>query len=214
LRLHVDVQDPGAAHDDAVERVVVEEIEPVHRAESIAQWRAESPDARRRSDEREAWQRQSQGPRARCLAEDDVEMELLPRRIALLIARLRRRETFLHAVAAARRSSIIVFTPRSTRSRGAKSSLLPSRSLTSASPFSIVRRLTMTRIGRPIRSASANFTPAESSRSSYRTSTPACSNSAYSWSAAARTRSSVCGSVSRCTWNGATAIGQMMPLSS
>src|SRR5688572_21482613 len=98
--------------------------------------------------------------------------------------------------------------------RGTNSASLALRGFSSTWSSLSVRFDTVARNGIPMRSASANLTPAVSSRSSYNTSIPACSKSATSASAAARTVSSFEGSAMTCTWYGATAIGHRMPLSS
>src|SRR5207248_11349466 len=78
--------------------------------------------------------------------------------------------------------------------------------LPSASPFFP----TAMRRGSPIRSASLNLTPARSSRSSRKTSTPASANSRYSFSAASRPAASCICNGSSETWNGAMLIGMRM----
>src|SRR5919204_2293805 len=118
---------------------------------------------------------------------------------ALLVARLRRGEALLrHAFASASRSWTIARMSATAFAIGRVLALVSSRDFSSTPSCSSVRRLTVRRSGRPMRSASANFTPAVSSRSSYSTSTPAAWSSRSARSAAARTRSSECGSVTRC----------------
>src|SRR5712691_685030 len=84
------------------------------------------------------------------------------------------------------------------------------RSRTSTVPSSATFRPTVTRTGQPIRSASANFSPALASRSSSSTSSPAAARaSAIDWPC-----SSSPGTTTTCTSYGATAAGHWMPLSS
>ena len=65
-----------------------------------------------------------------------------------------------------------------------------------------------------MRSASLNFTPGRSSRSSQSTSTPACSERVVELARRGDERVVLCPMVTRCTWYGAMLIGQRMPLSS
>ena len=66
----------------------------------------------------------------------------------------------------------------------------------------------------PIRSASLNLTPGRSSRSSSSTSMPAACSPGTACRDVARCVSSLQLTAIRCTWNGAMASGQMMPLAS
>src|SRR5262245_15881049 len=84
------------------------------------------------------------------------------------------------------------------------------RSRRSTVPSSEAFRPTVTRNGQPIKSASANFSPARASRSSSSTSKPASSRA----DAAASAYSSVPGSATMCTSYGATERGQAIPRSS
>src|SRR5207237_7161390 len=72
--LDLDAEDARGAAHDLLERLGLEQVELVRRAEAVAQRRREPADARRRADEREAWQRKPQRARARPLADDDVEL--------------------------------------------------------------------------------------------------------------------------------------------
>ena len=65
------------------------EIQPVHDAEARAQRRGEQSRARRRADQRELLDRHLHRSRARALADDDVELEVLHRRIEDLLDRRR-----------------------------------------------------------------------------------------------------------------------------
>src|SRR6185312_10314086 len=82
-----------------------------------------------------------------------------------------------------------------------------SSTIPSATPF----LPTASRNVMPIRSASLNFTPARSSRSSYRTSIPAAVRSSYSRLAVASTLSSSCCSSRTATSKGASGSGQTIP---
>ena len=65
------------------------EVEPVDDAEARAQRRRQQPGARRRADQRELLQRHLHRARARPLADDDVELVVLHRRIEDLLDRRR-----------------------------------------------------------------------------------------------------------------------------
>ena len=67
----------------------VVELEPVHDAEARAQRRGQQPGARRRADQRELLQRHLHRARARALADHDVELVVLERRIEDLLDRRR-----------------------------------------------------------------------------------------------------------------------------
>ena len=69
---------------ELVGRVVVE---PEGEPEAVAQRRRQQPGARRRADERERRQVERQRPRGRPLADDDVEPEVLERRVEDLLDR-------------------------------------------------------------------------------------------------------------------------------
>src|SRR5215217_4085932 len=107
--------------------------------------------------------------------------------------------------AAARHQRMLPSSARGTR----RSSPLP-RSRTSTAPSSSVFLPTVTRIGHPMRSASANFSPALASRSSRSTSAPASSSTR----AASSASSSAPGSAITCASYGAIDLGQMIPFSS
>ena len=70
---------------------------------------------------------------------------------------------------------------------------------------------TVTRIGRPIKSLSLNFTPARALRSSVNTSYPALNSSASSCSVKARASSSLTFIGIKCTSNGANSLGKLIP---
>jgi hypothetical protein len=71
-------------HDRAkLTSVVV--VEPEREAETVAQRRRQEARARRRTDERERRQVEGERPRARTLAHDDVDAEVLERRIENLL---------------------------------------------------------------------------------------------------------------------------------
>ena len=69
------------AADDLLDVAVVVEVEPMDDAEARAQRRGQQAGARRRADQRELLQRHLHRPRARSLADDDVELVVLHRRI-------------------------------------------------------------------------------------------------------------------------------------
>src|SRR5919106_3522531 len=97
---------------------------------------------------------------------------------------------------------------------GTRSSRAPSRVRTSTAPSSNVFFPTITRSGQPTRSASANFSPGRSSRSSRRTSNPASPSASATFSASASTSSEP--PVSARTWTsyGAIDLGHRIPFSS
>ena len=84
VRLDRDVEHARAALDDALQlgRLVVREV--VHDAEPVAQRRRQHAGARRRADEREALERQLQRLRVRAAVDDEVDLEVLHRRIEIL----------------------------------------------------------------------------------------------------------------------------------
>ena len=85
LLVDVHPQDVGRApHDErqVVHRVVVQ---PVREAEAVAQRRGDEPRARGGADEREARQLQPDGAGAGPLPDDDVDLEVLHRRIEDLL---------------------------------------------------------------------------------------------------------------------------------
>src|SRR6185503_15180904 len=299
----LDAEDARGSPHDLLERFGLEQVELVRRAETVAQRRREPADARRGADERESRKRKPQCARAGPLADDDVELIDVHRRIEHFLHESREamdlvdeehltglevgqdrsevagtldrrpaRDTDRHpelmcddirerrlphsgwaiqrhmverlaaclrrfdqdpqlaldvvlidvfvvreslrpkrrlqralAFLAHRRRDVSGFlvladharalrTAPAMRSvavaRGIISASLALRGLSSTWSSFSVRFDTVARNGMPIRSASANFTPAVSSRSSYKTSTPACCRSATNASAAVRTASS------------------------
>ena len=88
------------------------------------------------------------------------------------------------------------------------------RSVSSTTPSARPRLPTVTRSGMPVSSASRNFTPARSARSSMMTSTPAAASCSYTASPALATSVSSDWATVTTTLNGATATGQTMPRSS
>ena len=89
LRIDRRGEDAGRAPDDLVDVVHGVEVEPVDDAEPGPQRRGEQPGPRRRPDQREALDRHLDRPRAGALADDDVELEVLHRRIEDLLDRRR-----------------------------------------------------------------------------------------------------------------------------
>src|SRR6266571_5577434 len=83
----LDVEDArGAPHDrPQLARLVV--LEPEGHPEPVAQWRRQQSGARRRADERELRQIERERACGRALADDDVEAEVLERRIQDLLDR-------------------------------------------------------------------------------------------------------------------------------
>ena len=83
--LDLDIEDPrAAAHDRGeLDRRVV--VEPEREPEAVAERRRQQPRARRRADERERRQVERERPRGRPLADDDVEPEVLERRVEDLL---------------------------------------------------------------------------------------------------------------------------------
>jgi tellurite resistance protein TerC len=88
------------------------------------------------------------------------------------------------------------------------------RCVISTTPSARPRLPTVTRTGIPVSSASRNFTPARSARSSMITSIPAAPSSSYSDSPTAADSGSSDWATVTTTLNGATATGQTMPRSS
>ena len=80
-RLDLDAEDARGPAHDLLERLGLEQVELVRRAEAVAQRRREPADARRRADEREARQREPQRACTRPLADDDVELVDVHRRV-------------------------------------------------------------------------------------------------------------------------------------
>src|SRR5581483_6302396 len=85
--LDLDAEDASAPPDDRSELSVRVQIEPERQPEAVAQRRREEAGARRRTDERERRQVERQRPRRRPLADDDVEPEVLERRVEDLLDR-------------------------------------------------------------------------------------------------------------------------------
>ncbi len=83
-RLDPHVEDARAALDDVLQFGGLVVIEVVHQAEAVAQRRGEHPRARRRADEREAFERQLQRFRIRAAVDDEVDLEIFHRRIEIL----------------------------------------------------------------------------------------------------------------------------------
>ena len=81
------VEDPRAPAHDRGELVGRVEVEPEGEAEAVAQRRRQQARARRRADERERRQVERQRPRRRPLPDDDVEPEVLERRVEDLLDR-------------------------------------------------------------------------------------------------------------------------------
>ncbi len=79
------VEDPGGAHDDRLQLVVVVVVESGDEPEAVAQRTGDHAGAGGGADEREARQRQADARRGRALADDDVELEVLHRRIEDLL---------------------------------------------------------------------------------------------------------------------------------
>ena len=82
----LDAEDPGraAARCGASSPGLVV-LEPEGHAEAVAQRRGQEPGARRRADQRERRQVERQRPRGGPLADDDVEPEVLERRVEDLL---------------------------------------------------------------------------------------------------------------------------------
>ena len=83
------VENLRRAADDLLEIRRRVELEPVRDAEARAQRRRQQPGPRRRADQREALEPHLHRPRARPLADDDVDLVVLERRIEDLLDRRR-----------------------------------------------------------------------------------------------------------------------------
>ena len=83
----LDAEDPRRPAHDRRELVPLVVAEPERHAEAVAQRRRQQASARRCADEREARQVDRQGPGARALSDDDVETEVLERRVEDLLDR-------------------------------------------------------------------------------------------------------------------------------
>ena len=80
-----DAEDVGGAHDDRLQLVGVVVVEPGDEPEAIAQRPGDHARPRGGADERERRQRQADARRRRALADDDVELEVLHRRVEDLL---------------------------------------------------------------------------------------------------------------------------------
>ena len=76
-----DLEHPRAAPDDVEQFLLAIEFEPHRDAETIAQRRGEKAGPRRRADERELGEIDPDRTRRRPLADDEIELEILHRRI-------------------------------------------------------------------------------------------------------------------------------------
>ena len=85
--LDLDAEDPRAAPDDRAELLGRVVVEPEREPEAVAQRRRQQAGARGRADERERRQVERQRARRRPLADDDVEPEVLERRVEDLLDR-------------------------------------------------------------------------------------------------------------------------------
>ena len=74
-------QHPGAAPHDPLQFVDIVEVEPQRDAEALSQGIGDEAGARRRADEGEGRQLDAHGPRARPLADHEVELKILHRRV-------------------------------------------------------------------------------------------------------------------------------------
>ena len=81
VRRHADAEQPRAALDDLHQFLGRVEIQPDRNAEAVAQRRRQQPGARRRADQRELRQIDLHRARRRPLADDQVELVVLHRRI-------------------------------------------------------------------------------------------------------------------------------------
>ncbi len=84
-----DLEDAGCTLDDRLEFVVLVVVEPGDEPEPVAQRPGDHARARRGPDERERRHREPDARRGRALADDDVELEVLHRRIQDLLDRPR-----------------------------------------------------------------------------------------------------------------------------
>ena len=83
----LDAEDPRRPAHDRRQLVLLVVAEPERHPEAVAQRRREQAGARRRADERERRQIERQRPCSRALADDDVEPEVLERRVEDLLDR-------------------------------------------------------------------------------------------------------------------------------
>jgi hypothetical protein len=79
-----DVEDPRRSRDDGQQVALFVEVEPVRDPEPRPQRRRQQPRSRRRANEREGLQRHLHRSRARALADHDVGLEVLHRRVQML----------------------------------------------------------------------------------------------------------------------------------
>ena len=77
----LDAEDPGRAPHDHAQLVGLVVLEPERHPEAVAQRSREQAGARRRADERERRHLQRERPRRGALSDDDVEPEVLQRRV-------------------------------------------------------------------------------------------------------------------------------------
>ena len=89
VRREVDAEDAGAAPDDVLEFRDGVEIEPDRNAEAVAERRGEEAEPGGRADQRERREVDLDRARRRPLADDQVELEVLQRRIEDLLDRRR-----------------------------------------------------------------------------------------------------------------------------
>ena len=83
-----DLEDLGGPAEDALELRIGVVVEPIGHPEAIAQRTGDASHPRRGADDREVLDLEPDGPRARTLAEHDVEGEVLHRRIEDLLDRV------------------------------------------------------------------------------------------------------------------------------
>ena len=83
----LELEDAGAPAHDRGQLLGAVEVEPEGETEAVAQRRGQQAGARRRPDERERRQVERERPGRRPLADDDVEPEVLERRVEDLLDR-------------------------------------------------------------------------------------------------------------------------------
>ena len=81
----VDAEDAGGPHDDGLEVVGVVVVEPGDEAEAVAQRAGDEAGAGGGADEREPGQVEADRAGGRALAQHDVELEVLHRRVEDLL---------------------------------------------------------------------------------------------------------------------------------
>ena len=84
---HADAEHAGAAVDDQLQLGLGVEVQPHRNAEAVAQRIGEKPGARGGADQRELRQIDLHRARRRSLADDEIELEILHRRIEHLLDR-------------------------------------------------------------------------------------------------------------------------------